>query len=721
MDERRLALIRSGTVRQRHSTGSGYLIAPRLVLTACHVLADKNTGSHWPEIHVWVGHPRVGGVVSTRAEVLWTHPQGLDVALLRLHDEVDVMGSVRWGRPVGKAPLRYEGLGFPLASAGEDRGAEHLRGELAPLSTGSRGLYVLDQKPAPDPRDDGRKPWGGSSGAAVFCEDHIVAVVVQDCQSYGNRRLLACPAGAFTQDSGFDSILRQYTDGPPRLAEIGAPLPKAPPAAERTQTEKNIEQSLWPILGAPGACSAHARALADQLGMRVPADYAPSLPDLVALVTAHPRALASLSGTLAATISDEGDRTRLTSLLSHARASGFGSLLSLEEHECLVDLLRGICKEHPTLLPRAAREALRYACLPEPLSRTHLPVDDLEQVVDELEAMADSEHVPDGTSPVPALLRLTEYVAVAVAGEGSSVLRDWSTRVADRIGIHPTALNERRTDARQWVARQTSPVARVVLDLAADHDAPDERYVCRVLLARQDGTHTVLREPETVSKTPEEAARHLREAVECAADEPGQEHHVPWVTVLVDRQGLHLAVDEWNPGAPNEFVPEQPLGVEFRLTLSCPEMSYFARGRDREQRRRWASGDQVPLVADRNCDSPRRLTRLLQNSHRDSARVILHGPRDQRTQLLQACLALGVPVVLWDREANCYEDATRLQRLDPTGPLADLPERVRRVRGEVFDSEEAALPRPALVWEEGHHPEPRSLQLRDPRKGTHAS
>ncbi|MER6425530.1 trypsin-like peptidase domain-containing protein [Streptomyces sp. NPDC001137] len=721
MDPRRLALIRGGTARQRRTTGSGYLIAPRLVLTARHVLADKDSGSHWPEIHVWVGHPGKGGVVRTRADVLWTHPQGLDVALLSLRDQVDMPGSVRWGRPVGKTPLRYEGLGFPLANADEGRGVEHLRGELAPLSSDSRGLYVLDQKPAPDPRDDGRKPWGGASGAAVFCEDYVVGVVVQDCQSYGNRRLLACPAGAFAQDSDFDVLLRRYADGPPRLVEIDAPLPKAPPAAERTQTEKDIERSLWPILGAPGACSAHARALADQLGMRVPDDYAPSLPDLVALAAAHPRALASLSGTLAETINDEDDRTRLTSLLSHARAVGFGSLLSLEEHECLVDLLRGICKEHPALLPRAAREALRYTCLPEPLSRTHLPVDGLEQVVDGLEAITDSEHVPDGTPPVPALLRLTEYVAAAVAGENASALRQWSARVAGRTGIHPTALNERRADARQWAARQTSPVARVVLELTVDHDAPDERYVCRVLLARKDGTHTVLREPETMSKTPEEAARYLREAVECAADEPGQEHHVPWVTVLVDRQGLHLAVDEWNPGAPNEFIPEQPLGAEFRLTLSCPEMSDFARGRDREQRRRWASGDQMPLVADQNCASPRRLTRLLQDSHRDAAGVILHGPRDQRTQLLQVCLALGVPVVLWDREADCYEDAARLQGLDPTGPLAGLPERVRRFRGEVFESEEASLPRPALVWEEDRRPESQSLQLRDPRKGTHAS
>ncbi|MBJ6622139.1 hypothetical protein [Streptomyces sp. DHE17-7] len=46
MDRRRLALIRSGrTGEGRLTVGSGYLIAPRLVLTARHVLEDRDTGT----------------------------------------------------------------------------------------------------------------------------------------------------------------------------------------------------------------------------------------------------------------------------------------------------------------------------------------------------------------------------------------------------------------------------------------------------------------------------------------------------------------------------------------------------------------------------------------------------------------------------------------------------------------------------------------------------
>lgn len=723
MDPRRLALILSGTAQKRRSVGSGYLIAPRLVLTARHVIEDRDTRAEWPEIQIRVGHPGAGPTVRRRATVLWRHPQDLDVALLLTHDAVEVPDSpVRWGRPVGKAPLPYEGLGFPLATAEEEREVEHLRGVLPLLSSGSRACYVLDQEPAPEHRADGRRAWGGASGAAVFCEDHVVGVVIEDNQSYGNRRLRASPAHAFVQDSEFEALLREYADGPPELAEIGASLPRARPPADRSPAEQDLELSLWHFLGDPKMCAFHARSLAEELGYRVPADYAPSLADLMALFAGHRRALASLSDTLAPTVTEDPTRARLTALLTRARAAGLGSLLSLAEYERLIQLLSRICEERATLLPRAASEALRYVCLSDTLSRTHLPVDELGDFVEELEAMSDSLQVPEGTPQVPALLRLVEYVAAAVGGEQATELREWSTRVAARTGIHPTALDERRADAVQWAARQTSPVSRVVLELTGDRASSDERYVCRILVARKDGTHALLHESRTVPKTPEEIAVCLREAVDSAADEPGQGDHVPWVTVLVDRQGLHLAVDEWNPGAPNDFVPDRPIGAEYRMTLSCPDMSALVARRDRDQRRRWQSGHPTPLVTDQKCATDRQLTRVLTTSHRDATQVVIHGPREQRTRLLEVCLALGVPVVLWDREAEGYEDATKLWPLDPLGLLAELPERVYKFRAEAFEPTATTTARPALVWEEeSGHPKPESLRLSDPRKGVHVA
>ncbi|MFD4698794.1 trypsin-like serine peptidase [Streptomyces niveus] len=273
MDPRRLALILTGTPQERRSVGSGYLIAPRLVLTARHVVEDRDTRAEWPQIQIRVGHPGEVSTVRTKVSVLWRHPQDLDVALLLTDDPVEVPDSpVRWGRPVGKAPLPYEGLGFPLATSEEEREVEHLRGVLPLLSSGSRARYVLDQDPAPDHRTDGRKAWGGASGAAVFCDDHLVGVVIEDNQSYGNRRLRASPAHAFVQESEFESLLRQYADGPPQLVNIGASLPKARPPADRTPAEQALELALWHFLGDPKVCSVHARSLAGELGYQVPAD-----------------------------------------------------------------------------------------------------------------------------------------------------------------------------------------------------------------------------------------------------------------------------------------------------------------------------------------------------------------------------------------------------------------------------------------------------------------
>lgn len=721
MDPHRLVLIRSGTTRLRRRVGSGYLVAPRLVLTAGHILRDRERGSYWEEIQVGVGHPGRGETLRTKAELIWVHPQDLDVALLLTHDEIGVPGSVRWGHPVGTAPLRYEGLGFPLASAEDGRDAEHLRGVLPPLSSGARGLYVLDQEPAPDLRGDGRKAWGGASGTAVFCEDHLVGVVIRDDLSYGNRRLRALPAHCFVRDDGFEALLRQYADGPPRLAEIGAALPTARPAAERGPAEQETERLLWSVLGGRITYATHARALARRLGYTVPDGHEPTVPDLAALVAAHPRALPSLSSTLAPALTGEGERTRLTDALTRARAGGLCLLLSMDECKHLLELLRGICKEQPTLIPRAAREALRYAWLPDPLNRTHLCADDLEPVVEHLESVSDSERVPDGTPPVPALLRLVECVAAALGREAGAELRGWSDRVAARTGIHPAALAERRTDADRWAARQPSPFSRVVVEVSRARTEPRESYYCRILLARADGTHTSLHEAESAPRTPEEVARRVRDAVEVVADELGPTA-TPHATVLVARDSLHLPIDEWNPGAPNEFVPDQPIGAEFCITLSCPEMSDLVRGREREHRRRWESGHAAPLVVDDERVTRPRLRRLLQTTHRDATQVVLHGSPEQRNALLELCLALGVPVVLWDRRADCPADAAGLRQLDPTGPLADLPERVRVFRGTAFDEPETLPARPALVWEEhGRRPRPESLTLQDPPEGAHAS
>ncbi|WP_369147402.1 trypsin-like peptidase domain-containing protein [Streptomyces sp. R44] len=720
MDPARLALIRSGTKDETRSTGSGYLIGPRLVLTARHVLVNRETGELWPRISARIGHFENGPSHTVRAELLWTPADDLDVALLRVDHATDTPGVV-WGRPAGRVPLPYQGLGYPKAAAADRREAEYLRGTLAPLS-GSGRHYVLDQGPAPVPGTDGGNAWGGASGAAVFCGDVLVGVVVQEPAAYGARRLLAVPAHSFVQDRDFLDHLARHACASPELVTIGVPAPRAAPGTERTPTERTLEKLLLPLFTDPAARTAYARELAGELGYDTD-DYAPTTADLVALLQAHPRAHAALGQALAPRVADPAFRSRLTAFLTQARALGCGPLLSPAEFDELLQLLAEIRREQPALLHLAAHDALPYAVLPDGLARPRIEEDELGPTIEALEELPDGERVPDGSPPVPALLRLVEYVGASVDGERQHRLRAWSQQTADRIGIHVDALRERRGDAAQWAKRRrNSLVSRVVMELEHSGTADGDRYRCRIRLDRADGTRRILKDPSSEPKTPQQAARALAEAVSAARQEPGQGDHVPWVTVVVDRHGLHLAVDEWEPGAPEDLLPSWPIGADYQVSFSCPEFDRIAADRAQDQERRWKKGRTAVLVTGPACGDSRKLMHLLRTEHRDTARAVLHGPADQRQSWLQVCLALGVPVVLWDRDATGYEDAERLGELAPAGELDGLAERVRVFRSHTAAHPEERRARPSLVWEpDSSHPRTEQLHLRDPWRGTHAS
>ncbi|AEY93217.1 hypothetical protein SHJG_7951 [Streptomyces hygroscopicus subsp. jinggangensis 5008] len=214
MDKQRLADIRCGYADEDkfRKLGSGYVIAPRLVLTARHVVA-----SAWSRIVVHVGHGRLASRVKRSATVAWVHPER-DAAVLLLDEPVPVSGQVRWGQPVGTKPLPYEGIGFPEANVKDDgrREPEHLRGTL-PLLTGGHGPgknYALDQDVAPAGPADFEKAWGGVSGSAVFCHDHLVGVAIHDDDAFANRRLHACPVDTFVTHPRFVELMERYAERP---------------------------------------------------------------------------------------------------------------------------------------------------------------------------------------------------------------------------------------------------------------------------------------------------------------------------------------------------------------------------------------------------------------------------------------------------------------------------------------------------------------------------
>ncbi|MFB8118109.1 tetratricopeptide repeat protein [Streptomyces sp. NPDC055962] len=282
MEPRRLADIRAGDERSTRSVGTGYLVAPRLVLTARHTVVDAGTGEPHPRIDLRIGHPRRAPAVWRDGGVCWTGGADSDVALVRLREAVEIPDSmpVRWGRPTGVRPLPYEGLGYPRLAeyADDERGVETLRGVLPPLSTGPGGMFVLDQAAGPRARPGGaaERAWAGVSGAAVFCHGFLVGIVVRDDAEYDNRRLHACPTEAFALDTAFASLLSRYGAGPLRIEDIpeaggpGGPVPSAglmwPPTSDAAAPEGTVG-GLWSgrAVGADPATGPDTGALPDHL------------------------------------------------------------------------------------------------------------------------------------------------------------------------------------------------------------------------------------------------------------------------------------------------------------------------------------------------------------------------------------------------------------------------------------------------------------------------
>ena len=230
MDRRRLADVRVGTADQQRSGGSGYLVGQRLVLTCRHVVADDQERL-WPRLEVWLGHPGDGPRRRAGAEVVWVHPDR-DAALLRIEGEPFPGGSlVRWGWFTGPDPAPYTGMGYPEFTDYESgRGVEQLGGMLPPLGMGADGAYVLNQGSAPETAAG--RAWPGVSGAAVFCQGLLTAVVIKDDRAFGNRRLHAVPVSTLTAEPGFARLVTEDIGTAPTLEAVELAEFLQPPATQ---------------------------------------------------------------------------------------------------------------------------------------------------------------------------------------------------------------------------------------------------------------------------------------------------------------------------------------------------------------------------------------------------------------------------------------------------------------------------------------------------------
>ncbi|MEV6125139.1 tetratricopeptide repeat protein, partial [Streptomyces sp. NPDC052077] len=150
--------------------------------------------------------------------VVWCGtPGGRDDAALILLDDDPAWpspGAVRWGRMVTDEPgaaCRTWGVPDVAQRPGQPVEAVQAEGRINPGSGFVGNQYVVDVlQHSPQWSQRGTSPWGGLSGAAVFCDQLLTGVVASDRAHSGHGQLNAVPAYVLHHDVAFRAALAEY-------------------------------------------------------------------------------------------------------------------------------------------------------------------------------------------------------------------------------------------------------------------------------------------------------------------------------------------------------------------------------------------------------------------------------------------------------------------------------------------------------------------------------
>ncbi|MFD5015389.1 VMAP-C domain-containing protein [Streptomyces chartreusis] len=408
----------------------------------------------------------------------------------------------------------------------------------------------------------------------------------------------------------------------------------------------------------------------------------PTVTDLVDTVLPqhHPRGIPALLGALAAA-EDVARRVR-------DAAAGLRPvrILTQNQYDELLALLGP--GTHPEVRA-AARHAVPHFVLPDPgTAGLDTLIEDLEDRVAE-------------PGLVPPLVQVVEEVAAARRTDGD-VLRDWSDRVTDRLGVSREAVRQCRwsADSRASV-RTAQPVLRVWL-WAAEPTADDFDYDMRLY---DDHGHEVwARTNGPDRRSREELCAHLSEAVK----ELDHYDDTAGVEFLLEEGFFGMAVDRLPTDAGS--VGTRPVGLDRVVVLRGQSVRRPGIWKVRWEHGRSCTAGPYVMLDHRTADSV--LTR-----RNEIALVIACCPPDERDLALALCRYLGVPVVLWHRGAHGTDTADELRTVVPEDWRRHLREEVRLRRAEAPDDSTHMGAHLALLWEDPSWSPPRQRMAHPTREG----
>jgi tetratricopeptide (TPR) repeat protein len=232
----------------RAEFASGYLVAPRLILTAAHVLG---TGPQAGDGPVTVCRPDIGPE-RFAADVIWhRNDEMVDAALIEIGPATGWLPPVslrdmrtrppqRWGHLIGAHRYPATACGFPRMQKDQaGRLTEQLDGHVHPGTGRPAHRYEISSTdPTPAyARSPGTTAtgWSGISGAALICADRdsgdlLIGVLRRDRQADGGTRLTATRARDLLADPSFRQLIVRHSGWDP-LLEPAEPAHLLAPAA----------------------------------------------------------------------------------------------------------------------------------------------------------------------------------------------------------------------------------------------------------------------------------------------------------------------------------------------------------------------------------------------------------------------------------------------------------------------------------------------------------